>query len=102
MESGEEIGILGVEVGPDRQHILVEGGSAVNFVLNPTTGQKLKLPLTPPGANMLGFGWRWIGETKLWRIRVQPNTKGAPMSCEGTMSLSQALRFDVTTQKSPR
>lgn len=103
MESGKEIGILGVEVGPDKQHVLVEGGSAVNFVLNPATGQKLQLPLTPPGANMLGFGWRWIGKTKLLgESGVQAfNAKGAPMNCcEGhNVAQTKLYVYDVTTQK---
>ncbi|MFM2168254.1 MAG: hypothetical protein RIS79_2625 [Verrucomicrobiota bacterium] len=103
MDSGKEIGILGVEVGPDKEHVLVKGGDAVNFVLNPATGLKLKLPLTPPGANMLGFGWHWIGKTKLLGDSgVQAfNAKGTPINCcEGhNVAQTKLYVYDVTTQK---
>lgn len=66
MESGEQIGIYGVEVGPDRIQVLVKGGNGVNLVINSATGDQVQLPSSPPGANMLGFGsWYWIGNQKL-------------------------------------
>jgi len=103
MESGKEIAILGVEVGPDKNHILVEGGDAVNFVLNPATGLKLQLPLTPPGANMLGFGWRWIGNTKLLGdsgVQVIKSNGASVNCCEGHNVVQTKLYvYDVATQK---
>lgn len=104
IESGKEIGILGVAVSPNQQMVLVEGGDAVNFVLTPSTGSKIKLPVYPPGANMLGFGaWHWISENKLLgESGVQAlNAKGAPMNCcEGhNVAQTKLYVYDVTTQK---
>lgn len=104
LESNKDFGIFGVSVGPDKQHVLVEGGDAKNFVLNPATGLKLQLPVYPPGSNMLGMGsWRWISKTKLLgESGVQAfNAKGAPMNCcEGhNVAQTKLYVYDVTTQK---
>ncbi len=104
IESGKEIGIMGVAVAPDKQLVLVKGGDAINFVLDPATGQKIKLPVYPPGANMLGFGsWNWIGpRTLLGESGVQAfNAKGWPMNCcEGhNVAQTKLYSFDVTTQR---
>lgn len=104
LESNKDFGIFGVSVGPDKQHVLVEGGDAKNFVLNPATGLKIQLPVYPPGPNMLGMGsWRWIGETKLLgESGVQAfNAKGAPMNCcEGhNVAQTKLYVYDVNTQK---
>lgn len=97
LDSGGEIGILGVAIGPDRQHVLVEGGSAVNFVMNPATGLKLKLPLTPPGSNVFGFGWQWIGNTKLLGVS---GTKSISKKSDHDNSMGQTMIYvyDVSTQ----
>lgn len=103
MNSGKEIGILGVEIGPDKEHVLIKGGDTVNFVLNPATGLKLPLPLTSPGSNMICFGWHWIGNTKLLGDSgVQAlNAKGVPMSCcEGhNVAQTKLYVYDITTRK---
>ncbi len=66
MESGSAIGIYGTLVSPDGKHVLVKGGSSINFVLSPTTQGKMQLPIRPPGTNMLGFGsWYWINDHSL-------------------------------------
>jgi hypothetical protein len=104
VESGQEIGILGIAVSPNQQMILIEGGDAVNFLLKPSTGDKVKLPVYPPGANMLGFGaWHWISENKLFgESGVQVlNAEGSPTACCESLSVTSTMFYvyDVISQR---
>jgi hypothetical protein len=103
MESGEEIGIFAAEVGPDKQLVLIKGGDSVSFILQPSTSLKLQLPIYPPGKNMFGFSWHWLGETKLIGLSgVQLlNAKGKPEnSCGGNnVAQTKLYVYDITTQK---
>ena len=66
MESGKEMGIFGVAVGPDGEHVLVKGGDGKNVILTPSTDEKLQLPVYPPGDHMLCLGdWYWINANTL-------------------------------------
>jgi hypothetical protein len=101
MDSGKEIGILGVAVGPDGKHVLIEGGDAINYVLSPSTGEKIQLPVYPPGTNMLGFGtWNWINETKLLGVSgVQSlDEKGVPVQEDNNVAQTKLYVYDLTTQ----
>lgn len=104
IESGKEIAILGIAIGPASKRLLVAGGDAINFILTPSENQKLKLPVYPPGANMLGFGsWHWISETKLLGVSgVQAlNAKGTPVNCcEGhNVAQTKLYVYDVIAQQ---
>lgn len=104
IESGDEIRILGVAVGPDRQRVLVHGGSAINYALKPSTGEKVKLPQKPPGVDTFGFGqWYWIGEHSLLGVSgIQAfDAKGKTVKCcEGHDVAKTALYvFDLVTGK---
>lgn len=103
MESGEGIGIFDVVVGPDKHLILVKAGDAVNFILNPSTGLNIQLPVYPLGKNMLGFDWHWLGETKLLGLSGVKllNAKGDPVSsCEGNnVAQTKIYVYDITSQK---
>jgi hypothetical protein len=84
IESGDEVRILGIAVGPDRQRVLIHGGSAINYALEPNTGAKVKLPEKPPGVDVFGFGqWYWIGEHSLLGVSgIQAfDAKGKAVKC---------------------
>lgn len=102
MESGQEIGILGVIVGPDRQLVLVEGGDSINIVINPASGRKVKLPVYPPGEHMLGLGgWHWIGSrTLLGSSGIQAlDENGVPVKSDNNVAQTKLYVYDVTTQR---
>jgi hypothetical protein len=104
MESGEQIGIFGVEVGPDRKKVLVRGGDAINLVLDPSAGRKIKLPSFPPGANMLAISdWHWIGSDLLFGssgVHSLDNNGKAVTSCEGNnVAKTKFYTFDLVTEK---
>lgn len=102
MESGKEIGIFGIAVGPDKEHVLVKGGDGKNFVLTPASGEKLKLPVSPPGEpNMFSFDWDWIGARSLLGrsgvIRLGPN--GKAVTTDDNVAESRLYVYDLRTQQ---
>lgn len=104
MESGEEIGIFGVEVGPDRKKVLVRGGDATNLVLDPSVGRKIKLPSVPPGANMLAIAdWHWIGPALLFGssgIQSLDNDGKPVTSCEDhNVAKTKFYLFNLLTER---
>lgn len=104
LESGEDIGIFGAVVSPDKKKVFVKGGDATNLVLEPSTGRKIMLPSTPPGANMLGLGdWHWIGPNEIFGSSgVQAfNDKGEPVNCcEGhNVAQTKFYTFNLLTEK---
>ena len=102
MESGKEIRIYGVSVSPDRRRVLVEGGNAINFILNPETQGKIQLPIRPPGTNMLAFGsWYWVSDHMLvGESGVQKlGDDGLPVKSDDNVAQSKIYVFDITTKK---
>jgi hypothetical protein len=104
IESGNEIRILGIVAGPDRQRVLVHGGSAINYALKPSTGEKLKLPEKPPGVKVFGFGeWYWIGEHSLLGVSgVQKDFHEGPHeNCANDNNVVQTkfYTFDLLTEQ---
>lgn len=104
LESGEAIAIFGAAVGPDKEKVLVKGGNAINFVLEPSSGRKIELPELPPGVNMLGFGdWRWIGRNLLFGISGVTKIfhDGAHQNCcsENNVAQTRFYTFDLLTQQ---
>jgi len=101
LDSGKEIGIFGAVVGPNREHVLVEGAEGKNFVLTPATGGKLKLPVCPPGANMFPLDWDWIGEQSLLGKsgveRLGPD--GKPVKTEDNVAESKLYVYDLKTKQ---
>lgn len=101
MESAKEMGIFGVSVSHNRERVLVEGAEGKNIVLTPATGEKLELPVYPPGANMLCMGdWYWIDDnTLLGKSGVQAvQKKGISPGCDNTTSETRLYVYDLTTQ----
>lgn len=102
MESGKEIGIFGAVVGPGDQHVLIKGGDGINFVLTPGTGEKLQLPLYPPGDNMLGLGsWYWLGENTLFCYSgVQAlDKRGVPVKTDNNVAETRLYVYDLTARQ---
>ncbi len=101
MESGKEIVISGAVVGPNREHVLVNGSEGKNFVLTPATGGKLKLPVYPLGANMFPLDWDWIGEQSLLGKsgieRLGPD--GKPVKTDDNVAESKLYVYDLKTQQ---
>lgn len=100
MESGEEIGIFGIAISPNRQRVLVKGGSTY-IVLTPATGDKLQLPERPVGANMFNLSsWYWIDDnTLIGQSVVQAFDKnGKPVTTDNNASETSLFVYDLTTQ----
>ena len=100
MESGKEIGIFGIAVSPNRQRVLVEGGTTF-FVLAPATGEKLQLPERPVGANMFSLSdWYWIDDnTLIGRSGVKTlDENGKPVTTDNDTSETRLYVYDLTTQ----
>lgn len=68
MSSNDEIGIFGISLSPDQLQILAKGGDAVNYVIKPSSGDRIKLPSFPAGENMLGLNYHWIDNQNLLGI----------------------------------
>ena len=102
MDSGKDIGIFGVSVAPDKKHVLVKGGNAMNFVIGSSTRSKTQLPIAPPGANMFVFeSWYWIndhelvGESALKKVdKFELN-----VSNENNIAQSKLYVYDIINQK---
>ena len=102
MESGTEMGIFGVAVGPNEKHVLVRGGDGKNVILTPATGEKLQLPVYPPGANMLCLGdWYWISpNTLLGQSGVQAFDKnGKPLMADNNVAETRLYVYDLTSKQ---
>lgn len=100
MESGEEIGIFGIAISPNRQRVLVEGGT-IFFVLTPATGEKLQLPERPVGANMFTLAdWYWIDDnTLIGKSGVKIlDGNGKPVTTDDNASETRLYVYDLTTQ----
>jgi hypothetical protein len=102
MESGKEMGIFGLAVGPDGEHVLVKGGDGKNVILTPSTGDKLQLPAYPPGDNMLCIGdWYWISSnTLLGQSGVQALDKnGKPLMTDNNVAETRLYVYDLTAKQ---
>jgi hypothetical protein len=100
--SGKEMGIFGASVSPDSTRVLVRGSEGRNLVLTPATGEKLKLPVYPPGAKMLCMGnWCWINDNKLLgQSGVQAfDTNGKPVKTDNNISETRLYIYDITKKQ---
>lgn len=102
INSDKEISILSFALGFDKHFVLVRGGNGVNFVLNPSTGLKIKLPITPPEENlMLAFEWNWIGEKSLLGKSgvVRLDKTGRPVKTDDNIERTMLYVFDLVSGK---
>ena len=102
IESVKEMGIFGVSVSHNRERVLVKGGGGENIVLTPATGEKLKLPVYPPGANMMCLAdWYWIDDnTLIGRSGMQAFDKnGKPVTTDNNTSETRLYVYDLTSQQ---
>ena len=102
MESSVEIGIYDAAPSPDGQLVLIKGGDAINFILDPAKKGKVQLPQVPPGENMLGFGsWHWIGNRALLGVSGDHalDKNGQPVRHDDNVAQNRLYVFDLSDQQ---
>lgn len=104
MASGNGIGIFGASVAADQKQVLIRAGGGINFVMDSVTGDKVQLPLTPPGHDMMGFEtWYWVNDQKLLGVSgiEAHDTETAPSDhCpEPHASQTKLYLYDVPTKQ---
>lgn len=65
-QSDANNGIFGCKISPDQKRIVIYRGDADFDLIEPSTGEKSRLPQQPEGDNVLGFSsWNWTSNETL-------------------------------------